>query len=82
VGQLQRLREQADDLAVSAASEDHLVTVHATGTGEVRVQLNPGSLRDATERELEQKINRALGDAPWQLRLAYRELSARTLGIN
>jgi hypothetical protein len=81
MGQLRRLQEQAGELTVSAASDDELIHVHATGAGEVRLELRTGALRGRSEPELEAKINRVIDEAMWQLRVSYRELSARTLGI-
>ena len=79
---LRRMQEQTNLIDVSATSDDGLITVRATGTGEIQVQLRDGALRGVREAELQRRINAVIDEAMWQLRIAYRQVSTHTLGID
>jgi DNA-binding protein YbaB len=82
MSRLRQFQEEANRLSVEAHSDDELISVVVHGTGEVEVHLRPGALRGTTEAAVAKKLNRAIGDAMWQLRLAYRETSRQTLGTD
>jgi hypothetical protein len=82
VSRLSRFQEEVNRISVEAQSDDCLLSAVAHGTGEIEVHLRNGALRGQTEAELTRKLNRVIGDAMWQLRLAYRETSRQTLGTD
>ena len=82
VGQLRRLQELLFDLRVSAVSDDGLIEVIVNGGGEVQVELHDGALTGQSEKDLARKLNHVIGDAMWQFGATYRDLSARTLGLD